>query len=403
MYGALEGIRVTDLGHVLAAPTCTMILADLGAEVIKVEPPKGDDSRFFGPFIKEKEGQGEQSGYYISINRNKKSICVDLKEPEGKEILRKLIRVSDVLVENYRPGTLKKLGFPYEEIRKINPGIIYCSISGFGHNTLPEFARKPAYDMVAQAYSGLMSITGPEGGDPVRVGTSVGDLVAGHQAAIGILSALWHRQKTGVGQHVDISMVDGLIYMLENAIVRYTTTGEIPTPLGTAHPTITPFQSFKTKDHWIITPIGNDKLWHSYCEAIGRTDLINHPKFKTNHLRTVNRAELITILQEVMKTKSTKEWIEIFEKNHLPYSPLNTVDKVINDPNTKYRKMVTEIEQPNIGKVKIIGTPFKLSETPGTVSGHAPLLGENTNEVLNTLLNYSQEQITNLKKKNIIK
>lgn len=403
MTGALEGIRITDLSHVLAAPFCTMVLADLGAEVIKVEPPIGDDSREFGPFVKEKEGNNLQSGYFISINRNKKSICVNLKAEEGKEILRKLIKISDVVVENYRPGTMKKLGFSFEEMKKINPRIIYCSICGFGHDALPEYATKPAYDMVAQAYSGLMSITGPEGGPPCRVGTSVGDIVAGHQAVIGILSALWYRQKSGVGQHVDISMVDGLVYILENAIARYFIKGEVPQPLGTAHPTITPFQAFATKDSWIITPIGNDTLWAGFCNAIGSPELIDNPKFKTNRLRTENKKELIPLLEEKMKTKTTDEWIEIFEKYNLPYSPLNTIDKVVEDPNINYRKMIAEIDQPKVGKMKIIGTPFHLSETPGSVRTHAPLLGEHTDEVLTNLLNYSPEDLKRLRENNVIK
>lgn len=403
MAGPLEGIRVTDLSHVLAAPYCTMILADLGAEVIKVEPPIGDDSRQFGPFIKEADGKAEQSGYFISINRNKKSICVNLKTQEGKKILKELIEISDVVVENFRPTTMKKLGFSYEEMKKINPSIIYCSICGFGHDALPEYATKPAYDMVAQAYSGLMSITGPEGGPPCRVGSSVGDIIAGHQGAIGILSALWYRQNTGKGQHVDISMVDGLVSILENAVVRYTMTGEIPKPLGTAHPTITPFQSFETKDSWIITPIGNDNLWAKFCEAIDRTDLIDNPKFKTNPLRTENRKELIPILADVLKTKTTAEWSKIFEEYNLPYSPLNTVDKVVDDPNINYRKMIVEFEQPKVGKVKTTGSPFRLSETPGLVRTHAPLLGEHTDEVLNNLLKYSEIQIKELREKGVIK
>ncbi|MCR4441946.1 MAG: CaiB/BaiF CoA-transferase family protein [Peptococcaceae bacterium] len=403
MVGPLEGIRVTDLSHVLAAPFTTMILADLGAEVIKVEPFIGDDSREFGPFVKEKEGDGVQSGYFISINRNKKSICVDLKKPEGKKILQELIKVSDVVVENFRPDTMKKLGFSFEEISRINPAAIYCSICGFGHDTPPEFASKPAYDMVAQAYSGLMSITGPEGGPPCRVGTSVGDIVAGHQAAIGILSALWYRQKTGRGQHVDSSMVDGLVYILENAIARYTILGEIPEPLGSAHPTITPFQGFETSDGWIITPIGNDKLWESFCKALKREDLLEEPDFKTNPLRTKNKQKLIPILAEVIKTKTTAEWIKIFEEFALPYSPINTVRDVVHDPVINYRKMIAEIDQPRVGKMKIVGTPFRLSETPGAVRAAAPLLGEHTDQVLKTLLNYSSEKITELREKNVIK
>ncbi|RCW83480.1 CoA:oxalate CoA-transferase [Halanaerobium sp. DL-01] len=398
---ALEGIRVVDLGHVLAAPFCTMILADLGAEVIKVEPPFGDDSREFGPFAE--KGDEIQSGYFISVNRNKKSTCINLKTEEGKKILTELIKKSDVVVENFRPTTMKKLGFSYEDMKEIKSDIIYCSICGFGHDALPEYATKPAYDMVAQAYSGLMSITGPVGGPPCRVGSSVGDIFAGHQGAIGILAALQYREKTGEGQHVDISMVDGLVSVLENAVVRYTINGEIPGPLGGAHPTIVPFQSFETKDDWIITPIGNDKLWKDFCKAIDKEELTDHPKFKTNRLRTENKDELIPILAEVMKSKTTKEWIDIFEEYGLPYSPLNTVDKVVEDDNINYRGMMKEVEQPGIGKVKIAGSPLKLSKTPGEVRSHAPKLGENTEEVLSKLLNYSNEEIENLKNNEVVK
>ena len=307
------------------------------------------------------------------------------------------------MVENFRPDTMTKLGFSYEEISKINPGIIYCSICGFGHDAPPEFASKPSYDMVAQAYSGLMSITGPEGGPPCRVGTSVGDIVAGHQAAIGILSALWHRQKTGRGQHVDTSMTDGLVYILENAIARYTILGEIPSPLGSAHPTITPFQGFQTSDGWIITPIGNDKLWVKFCAAINREDLIDHPDYKTNPLRCKNKLALIPQLDEAMRTKTTAEWIAIFEEYGLPYSPINNIEQVVKDKVINYRGMIAEIDQPRVGKMKIVGTPFHLSETPSSVSMPAPLLGQHTDEVLTQLLNYNDNKIKELREKNTIK
>ncbi|MGM0603931.1 MAG: CaiB/BaiF CoA transferase family protein [Bacillota bacterium] len=400
---ALEGIRILDLSHVLAAPFCTLILADLGAEVIKVEPPFGDDTRQFGPFVDEKEGDKKQSGYFISINRNKKSTSINLKSEEGKEVLKKLLKKSDVVIENFRPNTLKKLGFSYEEMKKVKEDIIYCSICGFGHDALEEYSGKPAYDMVAQGYSGLMSITGPEGGPPCRVGSSVGDIVAGHQAAIGILSALRHRNRTGEGQHVDISMVDGLVYILENAIARYTINGEIPEPLGSKHPTIVPFQAFETKDDWIITPIGNDKLWEKFCTALNIEELIDDPKFKTNPLRTENQDELIPILKKKMKTKTTEEWMEIFEEFELPYSPLNTIDKVVEDKNLNYRGMISEIDQPGVGKVKVAGSPFHLSKTPGTVRTHAPALGEHTEEVLVKLLDYSKDEVDQMKENGSIK
>ena len=256
MTGALNGIRVIDLSHVLAAPTTTMFLADLGAEVIHVEPPHGDDAREYGPFAGEPDKN--RSGYFISLNRNKKSMVLNLRHEGGKEILRSLLSVADVVVENYRPTTMEKLGFGWEELQRINPRLIYASISGFGHDAPPDYASRPSYDMVAQAYSGLMSITGPVEGPPCRVGSSMGDLIAGHQAAIGILAALIHRDKTGRGQYYDGSMVDGLFAVLESAIVRYTMTGSVPGPLGGMHPTITPFQSLRTKDSWIVIAIGND-------------------------------------------------------------------------------------------------------------------------------------------------
>jgi len=318
MPRALEGVRVVDLSHVLAAPTASMFLADLGADVIHVEREIGDDAREFGPFVGGHDKN--RSAYFISLNRNKKSLVLNLKSPRGKEILRDLIRVSDIVLENFRPDTMQKLGFGWEEIQKINPRAIYCSICGFGHDALPEYGSRPAYDMVAQAYSGLMSITGPEGGPPCRVGSSVGDIIAGHQAVIGIMAALIYREKSGRGQYVDIAMVDSLFSVLENAVARYVNTGDIPEPMGGAHPSITPFQGFKTKDgQWVIAAIGNDKLWEQYCEVIGRRDLLDHPKFKTNPMRNDNRKQLIPILDKEMEKRTAREWFEIFEKHGIPF------------------------------------------------------------------------------------
>jgi CoA:oxalate CoA-transferase len=400
MKRALEGIRVVDLSHVLAAPTCTMFLADLGAEVIHVEPPHGDDSREFGPFVGEHDKN--RSGYFISLNRNKKSMVLNLKHEKGRRILRELIEVSDVLVENYRPTTMRKLGFSWEEIQKINPRIIYSSICGFGHDTLPGYDTRPAYDMVAQGYSGIMSITGPEGGPPCRVGSSVGDIFAGHQAVIAILAALFYREKTGRGQHHDGSMVDGLFCVLENAAARYTIEGTIPGPLGSAHPSITPFQGFATKDSWIITPIGNDNLWATFCSILDREDLTNDPRFATNPLRTENKKELIPILAEELKKKSTSEWSEIFDNAGLPYSPINNMKDICEDPNIAYRKMLVDIDQPGVGKLKIAGSPIRLSETPGEVYAPAPLLGEHSQQVLQEILGYSQEAIDKLIEEGVI-
>jgi len=401
MPRALENIRVVDLSHVLAAPTCTMFLADLGAEVIHVEPLHGDDAREFGPFAG--SGGKNNSGYFISLNRNKKSLAIDLKLAKGKKILTDLIKVSDVVVENFRPNTMRKLGFGWEELQAINPRVIYASISGFGQDTLPGYDTRPSYDMVAQGYSGLMSITGPEGGPPCRVGSSVGDIFAGHQAAIGVLAALLHREKTGRGQHFDGAMIDGLFTVLENAVVRYTINGEIPKPLGSAHPTIVPFQSFPTKDDsHVIIALGNDNLWKSFCKLIGREDLAEHPKFATNPLRTRHRKELEQVLIPEFRRRSRAEWLELLGKANLPHSPANNVKEICEDPHIAHRKMLVEVDQPGVGKMRIVGSPIRLSETPGEVYAPAPLLGQHSEEVLRTTLGYSAEDIRTLKDENVI-
>ena len=338
MSRALKGIRVIDLSHVLAAPTATLFLADLGAEVIHIEPPQGDDAREFGPFAGE-PGKNH-SGYFISLNRNKKSMVLDLRQEKGKKVLRELLKVSDVLVENYRPTTMPKLGFSWEEIQGINPRIIYASICGFGHDSLPGYDSRPSYDMVAQGYSGIMSITGPEGGPPCRVGSSIGDIIAGHQAVIGILSALIHREKTGRGQHYDGSMIDGLFAVLENAVVRYTLSGEVPEPLGSRHPSIVPFQGFRTKDSWIIAAIGNDALWARFCRVIDRPDLIEDPRFKTNPLRSNHVKELIPILTGEFSKKTTREWSILFEDADLPYTPIHNIREICEDPHIQHRNML---------------------------------------------------------------
>lgn len=400
MTGALSGIRVIDLSHVLAAPTTTMFLADLGAEVIHIEPPNGDDAREFGPFAGEPDKN--RSGYFISLNRNKKSVVLNLRHERGKEILRRLLAVADVVVENYRPTTMEKLGFGWEEMQRINPRLIYASISGFGHDAPPEYASRPSYDMVAQAYSGLMSITGPVEGPPCRVGSSMGDIIAGHQATIGILAALVHRDKTGRGQYYDGSMVDGLFAVMESAIVRYTMTGIVPGPLGGMHPTITPFQALMTSDSWIVIAAGNNTLWKKLCVVLNREDLVDDPRFRTNPLRCENKEELGEILGAELKRKTTKEWIEIFEKAGLPYAPINNIGEICEDPIIAYRRMLAEVEQPLVGKMRIANSPIRLSETPGHVYQPAPLLGQHTEEVLKGLLGFSQEQIAQLQGEGIV-
>jgi CoA:oxalate CoA-transferase len=400
MAGALAGIKVIDLTHVLAGPTATMILADLGAEVIHVEPPQGDDAREYGPFLQKVDKN--HSGYFISLNRNKKSLVLNLKSRKGVEILRELLKVSDVIVENYRPSTMKNLGFDWPDIQQINPKLIYASISGFGHEALPAYAQLPSYDVITQAYSGLMSLTGPENGAPCRVGSSIGDIVAGHQAAIGILAALLYRTQTGRGQWYDGSMVDGLFSTLENAVIRYTSSGEIPKALGTAHPTITPFQAFRARDSWIVVAVGNDKLWARFCVTLGRNDLIEDSRFRTNPLRTKNREALAGVLGEELEKKTSQEWMHILEKDGIPCSPVNDIKQISEDPQIQFRDMLVEIEQKEVGRVKIAGSPFRLSETPGKVSTGAPVLGEDTEEILTSVLKLSQSEIRSLREEGVI-
>jgi len=400
MSRSLNGVRAIDLSHVLAMPTCTMILGDLGAEIIKIEPFWGDDSRDFGPWI-DKHGKN-RSGYFISLNRNKKSIALDLKTNKGKEILRDLIKISDVITENFRPTTMKKLGFGWEQIHNINPKIIYGSICGFGHDSIEDYAARPAYDMVAQAYSGIMSLTGPLNGPPCRIGTSSGDITAGHLCAMGILAALYQQRKTGKGQYVDIAMVDGLFSMLIDAFNHYSVEGTITEAQGTMDPHITPSQAFRTKDDWIIITAQNNILWDKYCKAIGQEELINHPKYKTNILRTNNREKLLAILEPIMSQKSTKEWIKLFKQNDFLAFPINNVKDMIESPETEYRKIIREVTQPGLKKVKMAGTPFHLSETPGDIYSPAPRLGEHSESLLRTILGYSQQEIDKLKEEKVI-
>lgn len=387
---ALNDIRVLDFGHVLAGPTSAMILADLGAEVIHIEPFQGDDARQFGPFL------GGQSAYFMSVNRNKKSIAVDMKNEKGKTIIKQLIACSDVLIENFRPDVMEKLGFSYDEVKTINPRMIYASISGFGHDSLPEYKSRPSYDMIAQAYSGFMSITGTEDGKKVRAGSSIGDIIAGHQCAISILAALHHREKTGRGQRIDQAMVDGLVYTLENAIVRYSVSGETPVPLGTKHPSITPFQAFTTKDGDIVIPVGNNNLWKKFCSVLGKNEWAEDERFATNELRTANRDVLVDLVQSVLMDRTSAEWQKLLSEKGIPNSPVNTIPEIVTDKNLLHRKMIVDIEQPTAGDLTLAGSPFKLSETPGEVRAPAPLLGEHTREILSEVLDYSGDDIESM-------
>ena len=382
---ALEGIRVLDLSRVLAGPYSTMMLADFGADVIKIEAPKvGDDSRAFGPFV------GKESAYFMSLNRNKRSITLNLKDATHCDLFREMVKKADVVVENYRPGTMEKFGLGYDELKKINPKLVYAACSGFGH-TGP-YMDKPAYDIIVQAMGGIMSITGEEGGEPTRVGASVGDVTAGMFTAYGIMLALFHRERTGQGQKVDVGMLDCQVAILENAIARYVTSGVVPGPLGNRHPSITPFSAFTAKDGHIIVGAGNDRLWARLCTLLELPDMIEDPRFVNNGKRTENVKELMTTLNGVFKNKTINEWLGLLEEAGLPCAPINTVDRIINDPQIEARNMIVEVEHPIAGSLKMPGVPVKLSETPGTVERYAPLLGEHTVEVVEEVLGWDESK-----------
>jgi len=393
----LEGITILSVEHVLAAPYGTMVLADLGAEVIKLEPPlAGDDSRQFGPFV------GDQSGYFISINRNKKSLTLDLKKEKGREIFARLVKKSDIVVENFRPGTMTKLGFDYESLKKIKPDIIYASISGFGHEAAPEYKNMSGYDIIAQATGGIMSITGQPDGPPTRVGSSVGDIFSGLNMAIGILAALRKREKTGEGSRIDIAMMDVIASVLENAIVRYTITGKVPERIGSQHPSIAPFDVFKAKDGWLTMAIGNDSLWKRFCKIAGFENLADDPRFETNDKRSNNYGELKQILTKWTGDRKVSFLIDLLTKAGIPTSPINTVADVIKDPNINYRGMVIDVEQPKIGKVRIANTPLRFSLAPRDAKTEpAPLPGQHTTALLQ-LLGYTTEEIEELRKEEVI-
>ncbi len=376
----LNDVIVLDLTRVLAGPYCTMILADLGAEVIKVERPDvGDDSRAFGPFINGK------SAYFISLNRGKKSMVLNLKMEKDLKVFKELIKKVDVLVENFRPGTMDRLGLGYEDLKVINPRLIYAASSGFGHSG--PYSKKAAYDMIVQAAGGMMSITGQPGGPPVRVGASIGDITAGLFTAIGINAALYQRQQTGVGQKIDVAMLDAQVAILENAIARYIVTKEPPKPLGTRHPSITPFEAFKAADEWVIIAVGNDALWARFCESVRREELIEDPDFATNAKRTENYSKLKPIMDEIIAQRTAAEWIRDLDKVGIPVGPINTVDKLFTDPQVKARQMLVEVDDSVAGRVITAGNPIKMSSFADESSRKAaPELGEHTEEIVRRFL-----------------
>lgn len=369
-----------------------MILCDLGADVIKVErPPYGDIARTTGPYI------DHESVYFFSINRGKRSICVDLRHPAGKRAFLRLVERADVVMENFTPGTMEALGLGYELLSRRNQRLIYAATSGFGQ-TGPD-RQRPALDIIVQGMGGIMSITGEPDGPPVRPGISQGDITAGLYTAIGILAALHERERSCKGQMLDISMLDCQIAILENAFARYFATGEVPRPLGTRHPLTTPFQAFPTRDGWIVLAIapGVENQWELFCATIGRPDLIDDPRFQTPRLRTENHADLEPILNEALKQKRTEEWLREFDAIGLPCGPLNDIRHAAEHPQVKARGMLVDVEHPGGFRLRVPNTPVRLSRTPGGIKGPPPAIGEHTDEVLAALGGFSAEEIAALR------
>lgn len=397
MGGPLDGVRVLDLTWVLAGPFASMVLCDLGADVIKVERrPIGDVARATGPFV-----NGE-SCYFFSINRGKRSITLDLKSERGRELFLRLVEKVDVVMENFTPGTMEALGLGYNVLKERNPRVIYAATSGFGQ-TGPERLR-PALDVVVQGMGGIMSITGEPGGRPVRPGASLGDITGGLFTVIGVLAALHERERSGLGQMVDVSMLDCQIAVLENAFVRYFATGEVPKPLGTRHPLATPFQAFPTKDGYIVLALswGVESQWELLLVKIGREDLIDDPRFDSPQARNEHHAELEPILSEALQRKTTAEWVREFDSIGVPCGPLNDIAQSAAQPQVKAREMLIPVRHPKIGEMPLPNTPVKLSRTPGGIKGPSPELGQHTVEVLSELLGLSESQIEELRRLEII-
>jgi CoA:oxalate CoA-transferase len=386
----LEGVKILDFTRVLAGPYCTMVLADLGAEVIKVElPEKGDEARGFGPFV---EGD---SAYFLSVNRGKKSVTLDLRQPQGQELARRLAGSCDVLVENFRPGAMRRFNMDYDPLHALYPQLVYASISGFGQ-TGP-YAERPAYDVIVQAMGGLVSITGPPDGAPVRVGSSVADLSAALFGAVGILAALTRAQRTGQGQQIDISMLDCQVALLENAIARFTVNDEVPQPLGSRHPAITPFQFFHAADGYVVVAAGNDGLWLKLCRALGAEALAADPRFASNADRTLNHTELEPLLNGLFGQKSVEAWCGVLGQAGIPCGPIQDIGQVVANEQVQARGMIREL-----GGLQIPNSPLRFSETPVDLQVPAPKLGEHTSEVLGQWLGVADAEIEALRRDGVV-
>lgn len=391
----LDGIRVLDFSHALAGPYCTLLLSDYGAKVYKLEGRAGDMGRGWGPPF-----AGGISSFFLGLNRGKYGICIDLKQPEGLDLCWRLIDQMDVLLENFRPGLMDRLGLSYQAVHERNPRLIYCSISGYGQDGPSR--DEAAMDLVMQASSGLMSITGTEEGNSVRCGYGVTDVTAGQFAVIGILLALLARERTGLGQFVDVSMLDSMISTMSSNFMTFLGSNNVPVPMGTSFPTIVPYRSYRAKDREVAIAVGSEKLWATFCQALGRPDLEKHPDYETNRQRIINRAVLEPILESVFAQRTGQEWIERLRVAGVPCSLVRNFGEVARDPQCELRQMFPWMAHPTAGRHQVTGTPVKLSDTPGGPSSPAPLLGQHTRGILQELLALNDGPLDDLFRRRVL-
>ena len=405
--GALSHIRVLDLTRVLAGPWCAQTLADFGAEVIKVERPgAGDDTRHWGPpYLKTPDGADTpEAAYYLAANRNKRSVTVDIATPEGQQIIRELAAQSDVVLENYKVGQLKKYGLDYESLKAVKPDIVYCSVTGFGQ-TGP-YAQRAGYDFIVQGMGGFMSITGERdgqpGGGPQKAGVAIADLMTGMYSTVAVLTALAHRDRTGEGQYIDMALLDVQVAMLANMNSNFLASGKPPMRWGNAHPNIVPYQTFQTSDSWIIVAVGNDGQFRKFVEAGQRVELADDDRFATNPARVRNREVLVPILAEMVRTRSKHEWIDALEAAGVPCGPINDLEEVFDNEQVVARGMQVRLPHPSGGTVKLVRNPIRMSATPPEAQAHPPTLGEHTEAVLRDVLGYDDDQIDGLRGRSVI-
>ncbi len=397
MTHALSDITVIDVSRILAGPYCTMMLGDFGAEIIKIEQPgRGDDTRHWGPPFTETG----QSAYFLCANRNKRSLALNLKHPRGQEILRELVRQGDVLIENFKAGTMERLGLGYESLREINPGLIYCAITGYGQDG--PYRDRPGYDTAIQAQGGVMSITGPVDGEPYKVGVAIVDVTTGMNAAIAILAALHHRQRTGQGQFIDVALFDSHLGWLINVASSYLVSGEPPRRYGNAHATIVPYQTFATADGYLMVAVGNDGQFAAFCRVIQRPELAQDPRFATNPARVQNREALIPLLARIFHQRTTAEWLEALVAAKVPCSPVNDIPAALADPQAQARNMVQEVVDSQGSRVPQVGPVAKMSETPPSIRTAPPYLGEHTAQILRERLGFDDDLIAQLRAEGVI-